>query len=120
MSQSQPPSFLLRWIVVFVGVFFLAELLPGVEVSSIWDGLVAALLLSVLNSTVRPFLQLIALPITFLSLGIFYFIINAAMVMWASSWVDGFDVNGWGTAILFSLLLSLFNTLILGKKRKAE
>lgn len=102
-----------------MGILFLSSLLPGVVVTSFGEGIIAAVILSLLNSFVRPLIQIIALPITFVTLGIFYFIVNAAMVIWTASWVDGFEVSGWGTAILFSLLLSLFNTVVITQIRRS-
>lgn len=67
----------------------------------------AALVIGLLNTFIRPFLILLTLPVTMLTVGLFLFVINAAMFWVASRLLDGFDVGGFGSALLGSLLYSL-------------
>ena len=73
---------------------------------------VAAAVLGVLNALVRPALQFFALPITFVTLGLFYFVINGLMLYWTASLVRGFAVRSFGGAIVGSILISLVSFLL--------
>lgn len=84
-----------------------AYVLPGVRVDSWVTALVVAVVLGVMNSVAKPILVILTLPITILTLGIFYFVINAALVLLVSAIVPGFKVDGFFWALLFSLVLSL-------------
>lgn len=106
--------FLIRWIVSSVMVFLLAYLLPGVEVKDFIDALVVALVLSLLNVFVRPVLIFLTIPATIVTLGLFLFVINAAMIWLTHLIVDGFTVANFWWALLFSVLLSILNSLVMG------
>jgi putative membrane protein len=103
-----------RILISAVVIVFLGWLLPGVVVASSWKAIVAALVLAIINTLIRPILILLTLPVTVVTLGLFLFVINACMVLLASNWVDGFQVNGFWWALLFSFLLSVLNSLLQG------
>jgi putative membrane protein len=98
---------LLRWALLAGALLLVAHLYPGVEVKSFGAAMVAALVLGLLNSVVRPVLLLLTLPITVLTLGLFVFIINALMFWAAASMLDGLHVNGFVAALIGSLLYTL-------------
>lgn len=102
-----------------VAVLATAYLLPGVFVDSLWTAVVVAIVLALLNTIVKPFLIIITIPATILSLGLFLFVINAVIILLANNLVDGFTVNSFWWALLFSLVMSLINSL-LSKEDKAE
>lgn len=104
-------NYILRLLLSALAVVLLAKILPGVEVSSYWIALLVALVLSVLNVLVKPLLILLTLPVTIVTLGLFLLIVNAIMILLADALVDGFDVNGLWWALLFSLLLSLLQSI---------
>jgi putative membrane protein len=89
-----------------------AYLLPGVEVVSLTSLVLVAVFLGVINAILRPILILLTLPITFLTLGLFTFVINAALVLLVAELVPGFLVDGFGWALVFSVVLSLVNTAL--------
>jgi putative membrane protein len=98
---------LLRWALLACSLLLVAHLLGGVEVRSFGAALVAALVLGLLNTLVRPLLILLTLPVTLLTLGLFVFVINALM-FWLAGWaLEGLHVEGFGAALLGSLLYSL-------------
>jgi putative membrane protein len=99
-----------RILISAVVILFLGWLLPGVEVASSWKAVIAALVLSLINAFIRPVLIFLTLPATIVSLGLFLFVINALMVLLAARWVDGFKVDGFWWALLFSFLLSILNS----------
>lgn len=104
--------FLVHWLVVAVALAATAWILPGVELSS-WPALlVAALVLGLVNAVVRPVLVLLTLPITLLTLGLFYLVVNGAAFALAAAVVPGFVVGGCGWAILGALLVSLLSWFI--------
>ncbi len=104
--------FLLHWLVVAIGLFATAYVLPGVSVTS-WTALaVAALVLGLVNAFVRPLLTLLTLPITVLTLGLFYLVVNGAAFALAAWVVPGFEVSGFGWAVLGALMVSLFSAFI--------
>ncbi len=98
---------LLRWAVPFVAILLAARLLPGdIAVRSLGAAAVFALVLALLNAFVRPIIAFFALPITCLTLGLFHFVINAAMFALAASLVPGIVVNGFVAALLGTLIVS--------------
>ena len=103
---------LLRLLLTAVAVVILAKILPGVSVDSYWTAIIVAVVLSLLNLIVKPILVLFTLPVTILTLGLFLLIINSIIIFMADGFIDGFGVSGWFMAIIFSLLLSLFQSVL--------
>lgn len=103
---------LIKWLVMTLSVGIAAYLIPGITVSGFFSALWVALFLGIVNALVRPFLILITLPITILTLGLFTFVINAALVLLASGVVRGFEVRGFWTAMLFSVVLSIIQYIL--------
>jgi putative membrane protein len=93
-------------------VLGLSYLLGGVTVTSFKAAVYVAIVLGLLRAIVRPILVILTLPITVLTLGLFLFIINAIIIFMASNMIDGFNVNGIFTAIIFSLLLSISQSFL--------
>ncbi len=103
---------LLKWIIMTLSVIVSAYFIPGVRVNGFFPALWVALFLGVVNVALKPILILITLPINILTLGLFTFVINACLILLASSVVKGFDVTGFWTAMLFSVVLSIINYLL--------
>lgn len=112
-------NFLLRIIVTAVVAFGLSAVLPGIHIDTFWTAIVLSFVLAFLNFLLKPLLIILTFPITILTLGLFLFVINAIIVLLAGKFVNGFRVDGFGWALLFSLLLSLL-TSILYKDRDRE
>ncbi len=104
--------FLSHWLIVAIALGVAAWLLPGVEISSWAALLVGALVLGFVNAVVRPLMVLLTLPITLVTLGLFYLVVNGAAFALASALVPGFWVQGCGSAILGALLVSLVSWFI--------
>lgn len=104
--------FILRILLTAVVVVFLSQFLPGVTVAGYLTAILVALVLALLNLVVKPVLILLTLPVTILTLGLFLLVINALIILFADAFVEGFDVAGFWYALLFSLLLSLFQSLL--------
>jgi putative membrane protein len=100
-------GFLIHAVVLAVAIWITAHVVSGVTVAS-WGALaIAALVLALVNAIVRPILVILTLPITVLTLGLFYLVINGAAFGLAAAVVPGFQVASWTAAILGALLTSL-------------
>ncbi|MBI4022673.1 phage holin family protein [Candidatus Berkelbacteria bacterium] len=107
---------LLRWLVSALSLLLVAYLVPGFEVAGVYAALIAALILGLVNAVIRPVLLLLTLPINILTLGLFTFIINALMLWFVASFIDGFAIASFGTAVWAAIILWLVgwvtNTLL--------
>lgn len=99
-------------IVLILAVIIAAKLMPGVSMNNVWTALLTGLVIALLNRFLRPVLIFLTLPFTAITLGLFLFVINAVIILLAGTIVPGFTVDGFGTALLFSLLLTLLNFLL--------
>jgi putative membrane protein len=111
---------LLLWILNAVALLAVTWLLPSIQVSGFGAALVAALVLGFINTLVRPVLALLTLPITVLTLGIFYLVLNGLLFWLASALLPGFEVDGFGSAvfgaILYGVIAWALSALIPNKK----
>ncbi len=101
-----------RWLLLAAALLLVAHLYSGVTVASFGSALIAALVLGLFNTLVRPLLVLLTLPVTILTLGLFLFVINALMFWAAASVLDGFGVTGFVAALVGSLLYSACGLVI--------
>ena len=104
-------NWILRLFLNALAVVLTAYLLPGVDVTDYWTALIVAIVLVVANVVVKPVLVILTIPITIVTLGLFLLVINALIILMADYLVDGFRVNGFWWALLFSLILYIFNSL---------
>ena len=111
-------NFLIRILVVAAVSFGLAHVLNGIHVTDFWTALVFAFVLALLNMFIKPLLILFTLPVTFVTLGLFLFVINALVVLLASKFVDGFSIDNFWWALLFSIILSIITSAIDKKEKK--
>jgi putative membrane protein len=102
-------GFITHWFVLALALAATAWILPGVEVRSVTALLIAAAVLGFLNAILKPILVVLTLPITVVTLGIFYFVLNALLFGLASRLVQGFVVHGFGAAFLGALLMSVLS-----------
>lgn len=101
-----------KWLISVLAVILLAYFLPGVHVASFWVALLVALVLGVLNTVVRPVLKLLTLPVTVATLGISLLVINVLMVYLTAYLVDGFHVDNFLWALVFSIGLSVVSSIL--------
>jgi putative membrane protein len=109
-QMKQNNSLLTRLIVSSLSVFLAGWLLPGVQIDSFTTAVGIAIVLGLLNATLKPLLIIITIPITVMSLGLFLLIINALIIGVADQWIDGLHVRSTWTAILFSFLISIISS----------
>jgi len=96
-----------RILVVALGLWLAARIVPGVEVRDLETLLLAALLLGIVNAVIRPLLILITLPLTLITLGLFILVINAAMFGLVALFLKGFQVHGFWAAFWGALVVSV-------------
>jgi putative membrane protein len=104
--------FLTKLLFTAVAALVASYVLAGVRIDGFLTAMAVALVLALLNTFVKPILILLTLPITVFTLGIFLLVINILIIKWAASLVYGFEVEGWWSALLFSLLLSIVTYVI--------
>ena len=105
-------GFLAQVVVMTLATILATKILPGVTITSVGAAILTAIVIALLNSFIRPILIVLTLPFTIFSMGLFLLIINAVIILLASELVSSFHVNGFWSALLFSLLLTLFNYLL--------
>ena len=105
---------LLIWVLNAVALLIVAYILPGITVASFWSALIAALVLGLLNTLVKPLLVLLTLPITVVTLGLFLLVLNALVFLFAGSILRGFQVGGFWWALLGALIYSIISGLLSG------
>jgi putative membrane protein len=116
-------GFIIKVLVTGLAVWVAAYILPGVHLEN--DAktiIVVALVLALLNAIVKPILVILTIPVTIVTLGLFLLVINALMVVWTSKLVGGFKVDGWLTALFFSLIVSIVSSILhsIAKDRRGD
>lgn len=103
---------ILKLLATAVAVYFAAWLLPNVDVNSVQTAVVVALVFALLNAIVKPVLVMLTIPITIFTLGLFLLIINIIIVKLTDALIAGFEVRGWLSALLFSLIVSVVSSIL--------
>ena len=103
---------LINWLLSAVSLMIVAQVIPGFEVTSWKTAFVAALVVGLINATLGLFLKIVTFPITLLTLGVFWFVINALMLELAASLVSGFTIQGFLPALIGAVVLSLVNLIL--------
>ncbi len=98
-------------LLVALALLVISEFLPGVAVDGVYSAIVSAIVLGLLNLFVRPVLFVLTLPITILTLGLFTFVLNALLIWFVASFIEGFTITGFVPAFLASLIISIVSTL---------
>ena len=100
---------LARWLLLAAALLLVANIYPGVAVTSFGSALIAALVLGLLNALLRPILVLLTLPVTLVTLGLFIFAINGLLFWFVGSVLRGFVVDGFWHGVLGAVLYSIFS-----------
>lgn len=111
-------NFIIRLLISGIVAFGLSYLLPGVHIDSFSTALIVAIVLALLNTLLKPLLVLLTFPITIITLGLFLLVINALIIMLGSKLVEGFKVDGFWWAMLFSILLSVTTSILHSSTRE--
>ncbi|MCQ2273362.1 MAG: phage holin family protein [Bacteroidales bacterium] len=111
-TYSGPWGFLAQLVVMTLAAILATRILPGVQIDSVKAAILTALVIALLNNFIRPILIVLTLPFTIFSMGLFLLIINALIIMMAAGLVPQFHVESFGSALLFSLLLTVLNYVL--------
>lgn len=98
----------IRWILYTLVLIFVSWIVPGIEVSSFLHAMLVVIIIALINTFIKPFVQIITLPVNIITLGLFSFVINALLLMLAGFLSPGFEVEGFLSALIGSIILSLF------------
>ena len=104
--------FLIHWLIIALALWVTAYILPGVHIESTQALAIAAIVLGLVNALVRPILTLLTLPITILTLGLFYFLVNGFTFLLATKVVPGFGVSSYWWAVLGALGVSIISSFV--------
>lgn len=111
---------IMRIIVTSIIAFGLSKILKGIHVDDFWAAILLAAVLAILNGILKPILIILTFPITIITFGLFLFVINAAIILLADKLMDGFNVDGFWWALLFSLLLSIVTSVLYKEDNQKE
>ncbi|SOY39980.1 conserved hypothetical protein; putative TRANSMEMBRANE PROTEIN [Cupriavidus taiwanensis] len=103
---------LVVWIINAVALFVLPYIIPSIHIKSFGSAMLAALVLGLVNTLIRPLLVILTLPVTLLTLGLFIFVINALLFLFVGNLLSGFTVDGFWAALLGSILYSVISWLL--------
>ncbi len=103
---------LLRWVITACAIWIVSQIVPGFIVSGALSALIAAIVIGFVNGTVGLVLKIITFPLTILTLGLFWLVINAAMIQLASLFIPGFHIDTFAAAFFGAIVLSLVNMLL--------
>jgi putative membrane protein len=103
---------LLIWFLNALALLTVAYVLPGIHVDGFTAALIAALILGLINTLLRPLLILLTLPVTVVTLGLFILVINGLLFWFAGSVLKGFEVSGFWVGVLGALLYSIFSSVL--------
>ena len=103
---------IIRWLILTIAMITTSYLIEGIRLESFFAALFAAAVLGILNAFFRPVILLLTLPINILSLGLFTFVINAVILLMASGVINGFKIDGFFSALLGSLLISIVSWIL--------
>lgn len=107
-------NLLLRILITSGLVLLIAHFMPGVHVASFTTALIVAIVLGLLNIFIKPILVIFTLPVTIITLGLFLLVINALMILLCTKIVGGFSVDTFWTALFFSIILSVLQSIMNG------
>lgn len=100
---------LVKWLALALGIMFVGWVIPGITISSFTTALIASIVIALINVVIKPILVFLTLPINILTLGLFILVINAFLFMFVAYLVPGVEVDGFWSAFLGALILSLLS-----------
>lgn len=111
-------NLILRIVVTALLVMLVAYFMPGISVAGFGTAVLVAIVLGLLNLVVKPILVLLTLPVTIITLGLFLLVINAIVILLCDKIVGGFDVSSFWTALFFSIILSVCQSIVYSLRTK--
>lgn len=117
VSTADVPKMMVRTLLNAVLVAVLAYIMPGIKVDSFMDAIWVSIVLSLLNLFIKPLIIILTLPVTIFTLGLFLLVINAFLILFCAEIVGGFHVSSFWSALFFSIVLSIGQSVFLQAKR---
>lgn len=111
---------ILRWLVNAAALYAAVALVPGIEARDTGSILIAAIVIGLINATLKPIAVLLTLPLTVLTLGLFYLFVNGAMLYLTAALTPGFELAGFGSAVLGAIVVSIVGMLLGGWVEKKD
>jgi putative membrane protein len=105
-------SLLLHWLISALSLMIVAYLFPGIQLQGLGAALIAPIVIGLINATIGLILKIVTFPLTILTLGIFWLVINALMLQLAAAFVPGFYVAGFLSAFFGAIVLSIVSTIL--------
>ncbi len=105
-------EYIILLIVMSIAIWITARLLPGADINGFVTAIPVAIVLTIFNVLLKPLLVFLTIPFTIITFGLFLFIINGLIIWWVSRLVTGFNIKSFGWAIVFSLLLSIIQSVL--------
>ena len=113
-------NLLLNWLLSTLALVLVTRIVPGFEIESFWSALLASVVVGIVNATIGLILKVVTFPLTILTVGLFWFVINALMLKLAAAIVPGFAINGFLPAFLGAIVLSIINLLFRMTRKALE
>lgn len=107
-------SFFVVWFLSAICLYVTAAIVPGFKINSFWSSMWAVVVIGFFNMLLRPVLMFFAIPINFITFGLFVFVINAVILKIAAKLMSSFDIDGWIPAIIGAVVLAILQALIFG------
>ena len=105
-------KFIINLILNALAIMLTAYLLPGIEIENFTSALMLAVVLAILNATLKPFLIVLTIPVTIFTLGLFLIVINALVILAADYFIPGSNIDGFWWAVFFGLIMSILNSIL--------
>lgn len=105
---------ILRWLINAAALYAAVKLVPGIQATDTQAILIAAVVIGLINATLKPIAVLLTLPLTVITLGLFYLVVNGAMLYLTASLTPGFELAGFGSAVLGAIVISIVGMLLGG------
>lgn len=108
-------NMIIKWVLFAGVIMFTAWLIPGISVDNFWTAMLVCIVITLINIFLKPIISFISMPVNFLTLGLFSFVINAILLWFAGYITPGFSVDGFLSALLGSIILAVFVGFIYNK-----
>lgn len=104
---------LLKLLITSLAIIITAYFLPGVRIADFWTAITVAVAMGIVNTIIKPIVLFFTLPLNILTLGLFTFVVNGALIMLITFFIPGFQIEGFFTAVIFSILVMIINWILI-------
>jgi putative membrane protein len=104
---------LLKLLITSLAIIITAYFFPGVRIADFWTAITVAVAMGIVNTIIKPIVLFFTLPLNILTLGLFTFVVNGALIMLIAFFIPGFQIEGFFTAVIFSILVMIINWILI-------